>query len=88
MTTVKQLQKELKAYNKVELAYDVYGDRVNFVGFNAWVASFFQRRNVVADYDRAGISISRKDAESLGFPVAANGYRLLSDIRRNPVVMN
>jgi len=87
-SAVKKLQKEAKVHGKTEVAYDVYCDRVNFIGFYSWMVSFFQRRDVVADYDRCGVSISRQDAEALGFPVAANGYRLPSDVRRKPVVMN
>lgn len=84
--TVKQLQKEAKAYNAVEVFYDVYSDRLNFIGSDrTWLAEFFRRRNVIADTDRGGYSIDIKDAIALGFPVKANSYRLLPDARKAPI---
>ena len=68
METLQKLRKEFKTFGKVEIFYDVYNDRVNFVGFNSFVVDFFSRRNVVADYDRAGVSISKIDAQRLGIP--------------------
>jgi hypothetical protein len=86
VNTVKQLQKEAKAYNQVEVFYDVYSDRLNFVGFsNTWLVDFFKRRNVIADSDRSGYSIDIKDAIALGFPTKANSYRLLPDARKAPI---
>src|SRR6476646_10266150 len=74
--TVKKLQKEAKAYGKTEVFYDVYCDRVNFAGFNTWMVKFFERRQVVADFDRAGVSISLEDAIKLGLPTQNRAYRI------------
>lgn len=85
-SAVKQLQKEAKAYNQVEIFYDVYSDRLNFIGSsNAWLVDFFQRRNVLANRDRGGYSIDIKDAIALGFPTKASSYRLLPDARKSPI---
>lgn len=84
--TVKQLQKEAKAYNQVEVFYDVYSDRINFIGSsNTWLVDFFRRRNVIADSDRGGYSVDIKDAIKLGFPTASNSYRLKPDARKSPI---
>jgi hypothetical protein len=72
--TIKQLRAEFKCYGKVELGYDVYCDRVVFLGYNDFVITFFNNRNVFADYDRGGISIDRKDAENLGFDLSKNEF--------------
>lgn len=85
-STVKQLQKEAKAFNKSEVFYDVYSDRVNFIGCdNQWLVDFFRRRDILADSDRGGFSIDIKDAIKLGFPVKANSYRLKPDARKAPI---
>ena len=80
--TVKKLQKEAKAYGKTEVFYDVYCDRVNFAGFNTWMIKFFERRQVVADFDRAGVSISLEDAIKLGLPTQNRAYRIPADGRK------
>lgn len=81
--TVKQLQKEAKAYNEIEVFYDVYSDRLNFIGSDRrWLAEFFRRRNVLADQDRGGYSIDIKDAIALGFPTKANSL-LNNEHRQN-----
>ena len=85
---VKKLQKEISAYSDAELAYDVYSDRINFIGQGFRYRSFFERRKIFTYQDRAGFSIDRKDAESFGLPLEANGYRLLPDSRKKPLVMN
>lgn len=84
--TVKALQKEAKAYNAVEVFYDVYSDRLNFIGSDStWLVDFFRRRNVLADKDRGGYSIDIKDAIKLGFPTKANSYRLKANARFKPI---
>ncbi|NEP58451.1 MAG: hypothetical protein F6K31_15785 [Symploca sp. SIO2G7] len=84
--TVKALQKEAKAYNEVEVFYDVYTDRVNFIGYSkTWLVDFFRRRETLATSDRGGYSIDLSDAKELGLPTKAGSYRLLPDARRKPI---
>ncbi len=84
--TVKALQKEAKAYNAAEVFYDVYSDRLNFIGADStWLVDFFRRRNVLADKDRGGYSIDIKDAIRLGFPTQSNSYRLKANARYKPI---
>ena len=86
----KILQRDMKAYRQTELVYDVYCDRVNFIGtdsFSAYV-TFFNNRGIIFNRDRAGYSIDIKDAQKIGLPVEFSTYRLLPDSRKKPIVMN
>ncbi|MEM8603235.1 MAG: hypothetical protein AAGF24_05315 [Cyanobacteria bacterium P01_H01_bin.121] len=81
--TLKQLRAEYKAYGQSELMYDVYSDRINFIGQHRWIVEFFYRRNVIADLDRAGVSINIADATALSFPTQESSYRFqCRDLRR------
>lgn len=82
METLTRIRKEYKTYNKSEFLIDVYSDRVCFLGFNQWLISFFERRNVVADFDRSGVSINIKDAVNLGLDLAIGSYLVSTDLRK------
>jgi hypothetical protein len=74
MEVISKIRKEYKAFGKVELMIDVYSDRVNFLGYNDFMVNFFQRRGVVAHYDRGGISIDSTDATKLGIELKIGSY--------------
>ena len=95
MTTLrKRLQKEITCYpdyktkltpskaGQYELPFTVYQDRVNFVGSSRWLREFFRRCNVIADFDRSGLSISLKDAEKFGLDLEQGYYILSGDSRK------
>jgi hypothetical protein len=72
---INKIRQEYKAYGKIEVVIDVYGDRVNFLGYNNFMVDFFARRGVVAHPDRGGISIDKRDADKLGIALAIGSYR-------------
>lgn len=84
---LKKLQKEIKAYDLPELMYDVYCDRVNFVGDRKVIRQFFERRGIMTDTDRAGFSITLNDAASFGLPMVAKCYLIPSDARKKPTAL-
>lgn len=83
---VKSLQKEAKVFGHTELWVDMYCDRANFfVPFHChWFKDFCNRRNIIADVDRSGWSVSIKDVEALlGQALeAGKSYRIPTDSRR------
>lgn len=85
MQDLKILQRELKCYDRKEVTYDVYCDRVNFCDSNFPCHQFFRNRQIILDRDRAGYSISIKDAQRIGLPTEYQSYRLLADSRKKPL---
>lgn len=87
METLQKLRKEFKAYGKIELMFDVYGDRVNFVGYsNDFIVEFFRRRDVLCWPDRSGYSIDFKSAQALGIPVEIGTYLVpCKDLRKREI---
>jgi hypothetical protein len=84
VSTVKQIRAEYRVYGKKEMLYDVYCDRVVFLGYDSYIESFFTRRDVLATFDRGGVAIDRKDAEKLGFPTVGHTYIYSTkDLRKN-----
>lgn len=82
---VKALQKEAKVFGFKELWVDMYCDRANFlIPFHCqWFKDFCNRRNIIADTDRSGWSVSVKDTETLlGQALqAGKSYRIPTDSR-------
>lgn len=79
----KKLQREIKAYGRTELIYDVYCDRVNFIGVNDnCLDMFFHNRNIIVWRDRGGYSIDLKDAVQVGLPLEFCTYRISPDSRK------
>lgn len=84
---LKILQRDLKCYNRKEVYYDVYCDRVNFIGYDFPCQNFFHIRNIILFRERAGYSIDIEDAKKIGLPIDFEHYKLPSDSRKSPVPM-
>jgi hypothetical protein len=94
MTTLKQLQKTIAAYNdngqpksSKKFMVDVYCDRVVIIG-NSWsnyLQSFLENRGASAHYDRGGWCISLSDAQKIGLSLESGTHIMqYADLRKNP----
>ena len=82
---LKIIQREIKAFNLRELHFDVYCDRLNFIGSDHFpLATYCDNRGIRYDRDRAGYSIDLRDAEKMGLPVKVREkiYTIYPDCRR------
>ena len=86
MLKLNEIRKEYKAYNQKELVYDVYCDRINFIGCDMFLlATYCENRNIFYWRDRSGYSI---DIENKGdLPTNRATYIVnTKDLRKKAII--
>jgi hypothetical protein len=94
MTTLKELQKTIAAYNdngqpksSKKFMVDVYCDRVVVIAdsWSNYLQSFFESRGASAHYDRGGWCIGLSDAQKIGLTLDKGTHVFqYSDLRKKP----
>lgn len=81
---VKIIQNILREYKVKELYYEVYCDRVVFIGASTfYLSQFCWNRKIIYNRDRGGFSINLKDADKIGLPTVYDYYCISKDSRKN-----
>lgn len=94
MTTIKELQKTIAAYNDngqpkstKKFMVDVYCDRVIVIAsdYSTYLQSFMESRGASCHYDRGGWCISSSDAQKIGLNLDSGTHNYqYADLRKKP----
>jgi hypothetical protein len=94
MTTLKELQKTIAAYNdngqsksSKKFMVDVYCDRVIVIGsdYATYLQSFLESKGASCHYDRGGWCISSADANKIGLNLESGTHNYqYADLRKKP----